>query len=68
MKLLRLTIWAMLILSACKKSETVFTAIPAKHSGIDFVNEIVEYDSFNILNTEFIYNGAGIGTVSYTHL
>ncbi|MBP6795917.1 MAG: VCBS repeat-containing protein, partial [Saprospiraceae bacterium] len=61
MKLLRLTIWAMLILSACKKSETVFTAIPAKHSGIDFVNEIVEYDSFNILNTEFIYNGAGIG-------
>lgn len=61
MKLLRLTIWALLILSACKKSETVFTAIPAKHSGIDFVNEIVEYDSFNILNTEFIYNGAGIG-------
>ncbi|MEM6343638.1 MAG: VCBS repeat-containing protein [Bacteroidota bacterium] len=33
---------------------------PAK-SGIDFVNEIIESDTFNVLNYIYLYNGAGVG-------
>lgn len=51
---------ACLILIACKPRTTLFTQIRPESSGIRFVNEITEYDTFNILNTEFIYNGAGV--------
>jgi len=30
-------------------------------TGIDFINEITETDSFHVLSYEFIYNGAGVG-------
>lgn len=61
MKFFSVVIVNLIILMACQKKETVFTAISPKHSGVQFINEIVEFDSFNILNTEFIYNGAGVG-------
>jgi hypothetical protein len=35
--------------------------IPPSDTGIDFVNEITESDSFNILTEEYIYNGGGVG-------
>ena len=31
-----------------------------EHSGLDFINEITEDDSLNILESEFVYNGAGV--------
>jgi len=30
-------------------------------TGIDFINEITETDSFHVLSYEYIYNGAGVG-------
>ncbi len=51
---------ALSVLFSCRKTETAFTVIKPRESGIDFNNKITEYDTFNILNTEFIYNGAGI--------
>ena len=44
-----------------KKTETLFRLIPPSDTGIDFVNEITESDTFNILTEEYIYNGGGVG-------
>ncbi len=48
------------IFTSCKENNTVFTRIEAAVSQVEFNNKIHIYDSFNILNTEFIYNGAGV--------
>jgi len=45
----------------CKKSNnTLFQEMTADYTGIDFVNKIVQNDSFNILQFEYMYNGAGV--------
>jgi len=41
-------------------SSTVYQLLDSSKTGVDFANEIVETDSFNILMTEFIYNGGGV--------
>ncbi|MEO5583560.1 MAG: VCBS repeat-containing protein, partial [Saprospiraceae bacterium] len=48
------------VFASCRKQQTVFSSISPDVSGITFINDIKEYDTFNILNTEFIYNGAGV--------
>ena len=40
---------------------TLFQSVPSTISGVQFNNEIIETDSFNILSKEFMYNGGGIG-------
>lgn len=45
----------------CTKEQKLFVLLDSKHTGIEFNNRITESDSFNILNTEFIYNGGGTG-------
>lgn len=50
----------MMVLLSCSKDDPLFTNINPSFSGISFANIVTEYDSFNILNTEFIYNGAGV--------
>jgi len=50
-----------LTLVRCTKEEKLFVSLDSKHTGIEFNNVITESDSFNILNTEFIYNGGGVG-------
>lgn len=48
--------------SGCKEEKsTLFQLISAENSGIDFNNEIIENDTFNILEVEYIYNGGGVG-------
>ncbi|MEP2279393.1 VCBS repeat-containing protein [Maribacter sp.] len=38
----------------------MFKVIPASKSGIEFNNQIIETDSFNILTSEYIFNGGGV--------
>lgn len=47
--------------SCSKKPSALLEVLPARETGIDFVNEIHENDSFNVLNFEYIYNGGGVG-------
>ncbi len=47
---------------SCKKQNTLFQRLDSAHTGIAFNNTIVENDTLNILNTEFIYNGGGVAT------
>jgi len=53
-----------LLVSACeleRTADTRFQLLDASETGIDFNNEIVETDSFNILRNEYMYNGGGVG-------
>lgn len=60
------TFWLMigagLFLTSCSRdTPTLFRLVPAETSGVTFNNKIVETDSSNILNNEYIFNGGGIG-------
>lgn len=48
------------LIFSCNKSR-LFDAVPPGHSGIDFSNTIMENDSINILDYEYVYNGGGVG-------
>lgn len=50
-----LTLWL-----GCQPEIRRFERIDASISGLDFTNEITEDDSLNILESEFVYNGAGV--------
>jgi hypothetical protein len=61
MKKIAWAFFCFLFLAACGEKETLFKKLDAKRTGVAFDNRITEYDSLNILNTEFIYNGGGVG-------
>lgn len=48
------------LLSCHQEQKSLFTLIAPEQSGITFNNRITEYDTFNIFDTEFIYNGGGV--------
>ncbi len=43
-----------------EKEQPLFETIPAAVSGLHFNNQLTENDSINILDNEFVYNGAGV--------
>jgi len=45
---------------SCKRSSPLFKQISASKSGIDFINQVSESDSFNILSYLYYYNGGGV--------
>ena len=51
----------MALLSSCHRSDTLFEAVDADHSGIHFNNKFVENDSINPIDVTNIYNGGGVG-------
>ncbi|WP_041801956.1 VCBS repeat-containing protein [Flagellimonas ruestringensis] len=59
---------SLLVISCSKKQEdTLFTSISSDHSGITFNNKIVETDSFNILTSEYIFNGGGVAVGDFNN-
>ena len=48
------------LLISCSESPK-FQLLNSKQTGIAFNNKIVETDSLNVMNYEYIYNGAGVG-------
>jgi len=56
-----LSVLAVLVLSCTQRPKTLFKLISPDDSGISFTNTIYEDDNFNILTTENIYNGGGVG-------
>ncbi|MEO5599935.1 MAG: VCBS repeat-containing protein, partial [Cyclobacteriaceae bacterium] len=51
-------------LSACreKKEPPLFTLLSPEFTGITFINSIIESDSVNLLDYEYVYNGGGVAT------
>ncbi|MEO0469058.1 MAG: VCBS repeat-containing protein [Bacteroidota bacterium] len=62
---LLLVLAAIPFLYSCQSKQELFTQLPASQTGIDFVNQITESDSVNILVNEYIYNGGGIAIADY---
>ncbi len=56
-----------LFLLSCTKTHTLFTRLPSSHTGIDFNNKIVENDSVNPLDLEFLYNGGGVAVGDFNN-
>ncbi|TLF42258.1 VCBS repeat-containing protein [Maribacter aurantiacus] len=60
-KIICISVLIALVFTSCQEEkEKLFTQIPAKSSGVDFNNRIIETDSFNILTSEYIFNGGGV--------
>ena len=51
----------LVIWSCAQQDPARFERLDPKETGISFVNEIIEKDSFNILHNEYMYNGGGVG-------
>lgn len=43
-------------------SQPAFTALTSEVTGLDFENEVVATDSFNVFNYMYFYNGGGVAT------
>jgi hypothetical protein len=56
------------VLPSCQeKPSTLLRLVPAEDSGIEFVNTIIESDTFNILTEEYIYNGGGVAVADFNN-
>lgn len=53
--------WAIFLFGSCQKTEKpLFKLLDPDRTGVDFSNEIVESEDFNILTLYYIYNGGGV--------
>lgn len=50
-----------LFLSSCKNKQPLFREVKATQSGLHFNNELAEDNEVNVMNYEYIYNGAAVG-------
>ncbi|MGC4035191.1 MAG: VCBS repeat-containing protein [Chitinophagaceae bacterium] len=50
-----------LFFASCNSSTTLFKKISPDQSGIHFNNVVIENDSVNPMDLEFLYNGGGVG-------
>ncbi|HTF28494.1 MAG TPA: FG-GAP-like repeat-containing protein [Flavitalea sp.] len=48
------------LMVSCSEPDTLFKKIPSSHTNIHFDNEIIESDSINPIDMEFLYNGGGV--------
>jgi hypothetical protein len=54
------------VLSSCQsKKASLFSPIPSSKSGVLFNNRIIENDSINILEEEYVFNGGGVITADF---
>ena len=54
------------ILISCNDSDReLFRKISPEDSGIHFSNDLVLSDSFNAIEFEYVYNGAGLGVADF---
>jgi len=59
-KLSIISLLAITFLSSCQ-DKPLFSKLDANDTGIDFSNRIIENDTLNILDFEYVYNGGGVG-------
>lgn len=50
---------------ACNREKTLFQQMPPEETGIHFSNRIIEDDTFNILEYEYVYNGGGVAIADF---
>lgn len=69
MNLFRILSWSFVIVTASCNSEkpTLFKLISPDYSGIHFSNDIIENDTLNIIEIEYVYNGGGVGIADFNN-
>src|SRR5580765_2900134 len=60
-------ILSFLCIISCSKNKSLFKKIEASDSGISFNNSIVENDSINPIDLEFLYNGGGVAVGDFNN-
>ncbi|MEP7143696.1 MAG: CRTAC1 family protein, partial [Ferruginibacter sp.] len=55
------------LLVACNHQNTLFQKKTSKQTGITFNNQIIESDSLNPLDLEFLYNGGGVAVGDFNN-
>ncbi|HRP57806.1 VCBS repeat-containing protein [Agriterribacter sp.] len=53
--------------TACRQEHKMFKKIPASHSGIHFNNIVIENDSVNPIDLEYLYNGGGVAVGDFNN-
>ncbi|MEO0339134.1 MAG: VCBS repeat-containing protein, partial [Bacteroidota bacterium] len=43
-----------------READAIFTLLPSQQTGLDFINEVVDQDSMNIIQYLYFYNGGGV--------
>src|SRR6476619_383108 len=66
MKKLVILFCAVIALS-CNKPATLFLKQSSSHTGIKFDNRIIENDSVNPIDLEFLYNGGGVAVGDFNN-
>src|SRR5882672_6321070 len=46
--------------SSCNQKKSLFTLLNPDQTSITFSNRIIENDSINIVDNEYVYNGSGV--------
>src|SRR5690606_11399480 len=57
------TVAVFLLLNSCQQknsTSSLFELLPPESTGIDFENKLVENDTFNVLEFDYLYNGGGV--------
>ena len=55
-----------LCFASCKE-KILFTSLPSSHTGVNFINVILEKDSINIIDYEYVYNGGGVALADFNN-
>src|SRR5690606_30166352 len=53
----------LLLLNSCQQKNNtspLFELLPSESTGIDFENKLIENDTFNVLEFDYLYNGGGV--------
>jgi len=60
-------IFGVLVLFGCNQTNTLFESLAPAKTGIYFSNNIEESDTFNILESQYLYNGGGVGVGDFNN-
>src|ERR1043166_7424372 len=62
-----LILFCSVIAFSCNRPSTLFVKQSSSHTGIKFNNRIVENDSVNPIDLEFLYNGGGVAVGDFNN-
>ena len=60
-------IFLLIISINCSKNNKLFNKLPSKQTNIFFNNTIIENDTLNILNEEYVFNGGGVVAIDFNN-
>lgn len=65
--LVLLVVFSLPVMAQKTKTNPLFTLLSEKQTGVNYLNNITEDDSLNVLRYEYLYNGAGVGVADFNN-